>query len=140
MYVIRSCESLCQSESQSAIHFSFLKFSPVYICAPPLLEYNFVIWNPWLLQNNNLIESVQRNFTGCVCLICILPPVSYEERLPMFKLEILELRRLQKDHSNLFKIVPYFSACNIYNASNFYHATHNTRGHRFKLAPYRTNN
>ena len=75
----------------------------VYVC--PSLKYNYVIWNPWFLQDINLIESVQRSFTRQVCLICHLALVSYAERLPMFKLERLKLRRLHKDLTNLFKIV-----------------------------------
>ena len=83
-------------------------------------------------QDINLVESVQKNFTRRVSLIFHLSPASYEERLPMFKLERLELHRLHVDLTNLFKIVLYFTACNIYNVSNFYQAlsciiSHNTR-------------
>ena len=92
---------------------------------------------PWLLQDINLIESVQRSFTRCVCLICHLPLVSYEERLSMFKLVRLELRHLHIDLTNLFKIVQHFSACNI--VLNFYYASHKTRGYSFKLVLCRTN-
>ena len=61
-----------------------------------------------------------------------MPPASYEERLPMFKLERLELHRLHVDLTNLFKIVLYFTVCNIYNVLNFYQAlsciiSHNSR-------------
>ena len=115
----------------------FTRAFKVYV--RPLLECNCVIWNPWLLQDINLIESIQRNFTRCVCLICHLPLVSYEERLSMFKLERLELRRFQIDLTNVFKNVQHFTACNIYNVLNFCHASHNSRGHSFKLVPCRTN-
>ena len=57
----------------------------------------------------------------------------------MLKLERLELRRLHIDLTNLFKIIQHFSARNIYNVLNFYRASHNTGGHRFKLAPCRIN-
>ena len=43
-----------------------------------------------------------------------LPFVSNEERLAMFKLERLELRRLHINFTNFFEIVQQFSACNIY--------------------------
>ena len=97
------------------------------------------MWNTWLLQDIILIESGQRSFTRCVYLICHLSLVSYEERLSLFKLKRLELRHLLIHLTSLFKIVRYYSVCNIYNVLNFYHASHNTRDHRFKLVPCHTN-
>ena len=58
----------------------------------------------------------------------------------MFKHARLELSRLLIDLTNLFKIFQYFTACNIYYALSFYHASNNTRGHCFKHVPYRTYN
>ena len=55
----------------------------------------------------------------------------------MFKLERLELFRLQIDLSNLFKIIQHFSTRNIYNVLNFNRASHNIRGHHYKLFPCR---
>ena len=100
---------------------NFIRAFKVYVRL--LLKYNCVIWNPWLLQDINLIERVQRNFTRYVYLICHLPLVSYEKRLSIFKLERLELRRLHVglDLTNLFKSFQYFSACYIYCVFNFYH-------------------
>ena len=51
----------------------------------------------------------------------------------MYKFERLELHRLQIDLTKLFKIVQHFVACNIYNVLNFRHASHNNKGHWFKL-------
>ena len=67
--------------------------------------------------------------------MCNLPYVSYEERLLLFGLERLELRRLHYDLIELFKIVYHFTDCSIYNVLSFNH--NNTRGHRFKLATVR---
>ena len=106
----------------------------------PILEYCSVVWNPWLLQDINLLERVQRNFTRKVCILCRLPILSYEDRLLLFGLERLELRRLHADIVQLFKIIHQYSMCSlndnlIFNVSN----VHATRGNRFKLAVSRTN-
>ena len=93
-----------------------------------------------MLQDINLLERVQRNFTRKVCILCRLPILSYEDRLRLFGLERLELRRLHADIVQLFKIIHQYSMCSlndnlIFNVSN----VHATRGNRFKLAVSRTN-
>jgi ribonuclease P/MRP protein subunit RPP40 len=57
---------------------NFIRAFKVYV--HPLLEYASVVWNPWLLKDINLIESVQRRFTRKICILCHLPVVSYDER------------------------------------------------------------
>jgi hypothetical protein len=106
----------------------------------PLLEYASVVWNPSLLKDINLIENVQRSFTRKVCFLCNLPAVSYDQRLLMFNLDSLEMRRLKCDLVELFKIVHKYSACSIYETLNFCHnnAYNVTRGHRLKIAVVRT--
>ena len=104
-----------------------------------MFEYNYVIWNHWLLQDTNLMASVQRNLIRCVCLICHFPLVSIEERLSMFNLERLELHCSHIDLTNLFKIIQHFSACIFYKVLNFCFASYNARGHRFKLVSCHTN-
>jgi hypothetical protein len=107
----------------------------------PILEYCSVVWSPWLLKDVNILERVQRNFTRKVCILCRLPILSYDERLHLFGLERLELRRLRTDIVELFKIVYQYSTCNLVNKLNFvqlYNA-HNTRGNRFKLTVPRAN-
>ena len=51
---------------------------------------------------NDLLESVQRTFTKCVKAISKL---SYAERLAIFNLEPLELRRLRYDLVQYYKIL-----------------------------------
>jgi hypothetical protein len=118
---------------------NFIRAFKVYV--RPLLEYASVVWNPWLLKDINLIESVQRRFTRKICILCHLPVVSYDERLTMFNLERLELRRLRTDLVELFKIVHGYTTCSVFNSLSFscknvYCAT---RGHRYKLNVSRVN-
>ena len=117
---------------------NFIRAFKTYV--RPLLEYATTIWNPSLLQDINLIERVQRNFTRNVCIICNLPVLSYDNCLEVLGLERLELRRLYFDLIELFKIVNHFTYSCIFNVLSFnQHALHNTRGHRFKLNVIRSN-
>jgi hypothetical protein len=68
----------------------------------PLLEYNSNIWNPTQIQLIDLLESVQRCFTKRVAAISKL---SYAERLGIFDLQPLELRRLRYDLVQYYKIL-----------------------------------
>jgi hypothetical protein len=104
----------------------------------PILEYASPVWNPHLKYDIELIERVQRTFTRKVCSLCNLPALSYADRLKLFKLDRLELRRLQFDLTELFKIVKNFSSCNLsislrFSNSNLFSFSHLTRGHRYKL-------
>ena len=105
-----------------------------------VLEYASVIWNPNLLQDINLIENVPRRFTSNVCNLCNIPTLSYDERLALFGLERLELRRLKFDLTELFKIVNGFTTCRLYDYFQFAqtNSMHYTRGHRYKLYIIRT--
>ena len=42
----------------------------------PVLEYACIVWNSNLLQDNNLIENVQRRFTRNVYILCNIPILS----------------------------------------------------------------
>ena len=107
----------------------------------PLLEYASIVWNPFLLQDINLIENVQRSFTRKVCILCNITVLSYNERLALFDLDRLELRRLHFDLLHMFKIVHGFTVCGFFSDLHFAHSdnVYNTRGHRFKLHVNRTN-
>ena len=87
---------------------SFLKKAYItYI--RPLLEYNSNIWNPTHVYLIDLMENVQRAFTKHVKAISKL---SYIERLGIFNLEPLELRRLRYDLVQYYKILNYLTPLN----------------------------
>ena len=73
--------------------------------------------------------------------MCNLSYVSYEDRLLLFGLEWLKLRRLRHDLIEMFTIVNHFTDndSRIYNVYYLLIVTINTRGHRFKLATVRCN-
>ena len=95
----------------------------------PLLEYASSVWNPHLLKDINLLESVQRRFTK---LLPGLYNVPYKDRLAVLKLPSLELRRLCID-----LILTYSILHNIYDvdSSQFFtvRGCERTRGHPWKL-------
>ena len=76
------------------------RFFEVYIRSH--LENSTTVWNPHLLKDINLLESVQRKFTK---RIPGLRNVPYEDRLGELGLETLESRRLRMDMSMCYKII-----------------------------------
>lgn len=70
----------------------------------PLLEYNSYIFNPATVNEVNLIESVQRNFTKRVFYRCHLPPLDYPARCKLLEIETLERRRIILDLVVFYKI------------------------------------
>jgi len=68
----------------------------------PLVEYNSVTWSPYLQQDIEAIERFQRCFTK---RLPGLNEYSYCERLARLNLPSLEMRRIQNDLINCYKIV-----------------------------------
>ena len=86
--------------SQSYWSRSRLINSSTYV--RPLLEYNSFIWSPYLKQNNDRIEQVQRRFSK---RLHGLRTYTYKNRLKLLNLFSLELRRLRNDLARCYKIV-----------------------------------
>ena len=102
----------------------------------PLLEYGISVWNPCSIGDINRLESVQRSFTYKVLLKCKIPyndELRYNDRLKLFGLERLEVRRLRTDLTELFKIIKGFSSPTLLNLIPFSNNAY-TRGHRYKLS------
>ena len=58
----------------------------------PKLEYNTVIWSPFLHQDINLVESVQKKFTRHICIRCKISFNSYSNHLSKLNINSLEYR------------------------------------------------
>jgi len=80
--------------------WSLLRAYLVYV--RPILEYNSVVWSPYLKQDILSIEKVQRRFTK---RLWKLNTVSYPERLHHQGIHGLEVRRLYFDLIYCNKIV-----------------------------------
>ena len=94
----------------------------------PEVEYASQIWNPVLLKDIKLLESVQRKYTK---RIPGLHGNSYNDRLKKLNLETLEFRRLMLDLIFLYKLLngKFLLDWNQY----FKLKTSVTRGHKVTL-------
>jgi len=102
----------------------------------PILEYNSVVWSPWLKQDIDQIEKLQRRFTK---RLVGMKDLNYDERMHQLGLSSLELRRLHLDLIFCYKVVFGLVGVNIDDFFEFNHAA-NTRGHAYKLFKSRSVN
>ena len=94
----------------------------------PLLEYNSIIWSPYLRRDIDLLEQVQRRFTK---RLQGLHHYSYEQRLQLLHLQKLETRRRVHDLIWCYKIL--FGYINVDRDALFDMRVSTTRGHPYKL-------
>ena len=90
----------------------------------PHLEYCNSIWNPYMVKDVKLIESVQRRATKVVPTLSLLP---YEERLKLLYLPTLKYRGRRGDMIIVYKMLSDVIDLNresFFRMSNLY-----TRGH-----------
>ena len=78
----------------------------------PKLEYNTVVWSPFLHKDINLVESVQKKFTRHICIRCKISIDLYSGRLSKLNINSLEYRRLEFDLILMFKICHNLSDLN----------------------------
>ena len=71
--------------------YTFVKLYKQYV--RPHLEYCVQAWSPWLLQDKELLENVQRRAVNAVSGLS----GTYNEKLSSLKLLSLEQRRLRGD-------------------------------------------
>ena len=69
----------------------------------PKLEYNTVIWSPYLKKDFEL-ESVRKKFTRDICVRCNISFNSYFDRLNKLNIKSLKYRRLEFDMIYMYKI------------------------------------
>jgi len=100
-----------------------------YTYVRPILEYNSVVWSPFLKCEIDALERVQRRFTKRLRGINLL---SYCDRLTKLELNTLELSRLHNDLAMCYKIV--FGLIDV-NFTDFltFSPSGVTKGHQFKL-------
>ena len=99
----------------------------------PYLDYNSVIYSAHHLELIDTLERVQRHF---IKRLHGLNNLSYGDRLNIFGLESVELRRIHADLIILYKLLHKNIACNECNVFNF-NSVLNTRGHAYKLVKNR---
>ena len=68
----------------------------------PLLEYGKLIWGPFYIQDQRLIENIQRRATR---LVTTVRHYSYTDRLTLLNLPSLSYRRKRGDMISLYLII-----------------------------------
>ena len=94
----------------------------------PILEYVTPIWSPYLINEIDRVESVQRRFTK---FLSGYYDLSYVERLNRLKIKSLEERRINFDLILVYKIVNNLICLD--RREFFEFASTVTRGHNLKI-------
>ena len=95
----------------------------------PLLEYGNLIWGPFYIQDQRLIENIQRRATRLVTTVRHYP---YMDRLTLLNLPSLSYRRKRGDMISLYLIIQghiYLDISNLFTFASY----SSTRGHSKKL-------
>ena len=79
---------------------TFLKLYCVYV--RPHLEYAIQSWSPWLIQDKEVLEKVQKR---AIRMVSNLKGKTYEERLVEANMTTLETRRYRGDLIQMFRIM-----------------------------------
>ena len=99
----------------------------------PHLEYGNVVWSPYTIKDQKMIENVQRRATK---LIPELADKRYDERLRALGIPSLQYRRLRADMIQTYKIIHGIDRINL---ELFFEKSTSTRtrGHSCKLCKQR---
>ena len=106
---------------------SFLLLYKTYV--RPHLEYCQQAYQPYLIQDTQCLEKVQRRATK---LVQSIEHMSYEERLKELKLYTLEDRRVRADMLAVYKIIHGYTDVKMSKLFQLKEGS-KTRGHGFKL-------
>ena len=107
--------------------WTLLKAYTTYV--RPKLEYNTVVWSPFLQKNINVVESVQKKFTRHICIRCKISFNSYSDRLSKLNINSVEYRRLEFDLILMFKICHNLCDLHFYEFFKLRKSRYNLRQH-----------
>ncbi|KAI8513750.1 hypothetical protein Bbelb_080740 [Branchiostoma belcheri] len=96
----------------------------------PIIEYDNVIWGPYSIGDQELLNRVQHKATR---LVLGFREISYEDRLRRLQLPTLEHRRKRGDVIQVFKFVKGFDRVDPGRMFNL-NVDGRTRGHPYKIA------
>ena len=107
----------------------------------PIAEYGSPIWSPYLIQDIEAVERIQRYFTKKACSRANVVFNSYKDRLYKLNLRSLQYRRCESDLIMTYKIVHNLVDLPIARFFSFQNSPYNTRSHSysFKLKHVRSN-
>ena len=99
----------------------------------PKVEYNTPVWSPYLKDDIDKIERVQRDYTKRIFFRCGISFNSYEDRLNKLNIRSLRHRRVQFDLILLYKIIHGTSDLNFSDYFVFRQNPYNLRGNSHKI-------
>ena len=98
-----------------------------------------VVRSPYLKENINRLEAVQRFFTKKILQRCGIQSSSYEDRLSKLNLKSLEHRRLVTDMVMVYKIIHNYVDIDPNLLFTFKPNIYNLRGHNLTLSKPKVN-
>jgi hypothetical protein len=126
---VRSFQFLKTIQSRNI--WTFKKLFITYI--RPQLEYNSQIWSPYLQEDINRVETIQRNFTKKAFERCNIPFSSYGDRLIKMDILSLQSRREFLDLLFLYKLMNNFYDLDFNTFFSFKHRTYSLRTHSLQI-------
>ena len=126
---VRSFQLLKTIQSRNI--WTFKKLFITYI--RPQLEYNSQIWSPYLQEDINRVETIQRNFTKKAFERCNIPFSSYEDRLIKMDILSLQSRREFLDLLFLYKLINNFYDLDFNTFFSFKPRTYFLRTHSLQI-------
>ena len=113
----------------------YVKLYQMYI--RPILEYNAPVWNPALISEIKLLESVQAKFSKLVCKKLNISFQNYDQRMQILNLESLQARRIKIELQLIYKIINKLIDTN---QQNFFSinpclSSYSLRRHQYYLKP-----
>ena len=128
---VKKANSVLKTISKSFRYMSVESFHILFkTYIRPHLDYCSQIWAPFLRQDINHIERVQRRATK---LVYSLRDFSYQQRLSALKITSLEDRRVRGDLIECFKILKGFENIESQNFFVLSNDEHNLRRHSMNL-------
>ena len=115
----KSSELTCQVNRKPISTDNDLYVRAFLVYVRPILQYNSVVWSPWLKQDIDQTEKVQRRFTK---RLVGMKDLNYDERIHRLGLPSLQLRRLHLDLIFGYKVVFGLVGVNIDDFFEFNHA------------------
>ena len=102
----------------------------------PKIEYNTVVWSPYLKKDINSLESVQKRFARNICVRCNILFVSYQDRLYKQNAKSLEYRRLVFDLIYVHKIFHNLVEVCLDDSFQLSSNQYNLRRHSWSIKPH----
>ena len=111
--------------------WTLLKLYTTYV--RPKLEFNTLVWSPYLKQDINKVEKIQQKFTKFPMRKCNIPFKDYNDRLTKLNIKSLQQRRLIFDLILIYRIINGLSDINFNDHFSFKSHSYNLRQNSLQI-------